>query len=81
MQHLQPAIKLCIYSLAAANDPYRVHTCSWMTILSNCPAHLKSTADLKPDAGDCIALKSGLTLIGDAVWKMSPSATFSVSHP
>lgn len=52
-----------------------------MTNLLNCSAHLKSTADLKPDAEDCLSLKSGLTLISDAMWKMSPSTTLSISHP
>lgn len=45
----------------------------------NCSVHLKSTADLKPDARDCMSLKSGLPFIVDAMWKTSPSTTFGVS--
>lgn len=79
MRRSKAAIKRCIYSLLAVNDPQTVNTCSWMSNLLNCSAHLKSTADLKPDAWDWLSLKSGLPLISDAMWKMRPSTTLGIS--
>lgn len=58
-----------IYSLLAVNDPQTECSCSRTSHLLNCSAHLKSTADVKPDAWEWMPVTWRLTLISNACEK------------
>lgn len=52
-----------------------------MSHLLSCSAHLKSTADVKPDAWQWMHLKPRLTLISDACENGGPSTALGIFHP